>query len=93
MRRELGLPMTREWGSYILPHSLASFARARGAAAWDLAGQMGHRMAATTEIYADGTLYETAGAPISTIIADLEQRCTQALRPRCAQLGANACSA
>jgi integrase len=93
MRRELGLPMTREWGPYILRHSLASFARARGASAWDLAGQMGHRMAATTEIYADGTLYETAGSAISSIIADLEQRCPQALRPRCAQLADQTSSA
>ena len=42
MLTKLGLPMGREWRSYLLRHSLTTLARNRGATKWDLEGFMGH---------------------------------------------------
>lgn len=42
MLTKLGLPMGREWRSYLLRHSLTPLARNRGATKWDLEGFMGH---------------------------------------------------
>ena len=50
MIKELGLPNHREYGPYLIRHSMASLFRGRGATARDLEGQLGHRTAGTTEI-------------------------------------------
>jgi integrase len=82
MRNEVGFPKGPEWGTYILRHSLANLVRARGATQWDLQGQMGHRVAGTTEIYAAGTLYITAQTALASVLHDLESIAPEALHRR-----------
>jgi integrase len=82
MRSEVGFPKGPEWGTYILRHSLANLVRARGATQWDLQGQMGHRVAGTTEIYAAGTLYITAQTALASVLHDLESIAPEALHRR-----------
>lgn len=72
MLTELKLPLTREWRSYILRHSLATLVRNRGAERWDLEGYMGHRAPSQTETYAHGD-FPTVVQALSGIIAEIER--------------------
>ena len=89
MLADLGLPEGREWQPYIVRHSMATLLRDHGAEAWDLSGQMGHRIAGTTEIYAASTLYTTAQAALAKVLAALEQAALGAMHRRRTGVGSN----
>ncbi|KQN00538.1 tyrosine-type recombinase/integrase [Sphingomonas sp. Leaf25] len=71
MLGELGFPTGREWRPYVLRHSLATMARKRGAAAWDLQGYMGHRLPSQTEVYAEGDFVSVQTA-LQSVIDEIE---------------------
>ena len=72
MLTKLGLPMGREWRSYVLRHSLATLVRNRSAEKWDLEGFMGHRAGSQTEVYAIGEFPSVVRA-LESIISDIEK--------------------
>lgn len=78
MLDELKFPTGREWQSYILRHSLATIARKRGAAAWDLQGYMGHLLPSQTEVYAEGD-FASVQTALQSVIDEIEQLAPGAL--------------
>jgi integrase len=72
MLTKLDMPTGREWKSYILRHSIATLARNRGAAKWDLEGFMGHSDGSQTEVYAIGEFPSVITA-LQSIIDDIEK--------------------
>ena len=89
MLDKLGLPGGREMQPYVVRHSMATLLRDRGATAWDVEGQLGHRTAKTTEIYAVSTLFVTAQTALASIIADLENLAPGAMHRRRVGVGSN----
>ncbi len=71
MLRNLNMPETKEWKSYVLRHSLATLVRNRGAERWDLEGFMGHRSGSQTKTYAIGD-FPTVVTALDSIISDLD---------------------
>ncbi len=89
MLAHIGLPTGRAYQPYVLRRSLATICRERGATHWDLAGHMGHSIAAQTESYAATTLYPTAQAALASVIAELEKLVPSALHRTCTGAGGN----
>jgi site-specific recombinase XerD len=82
MLDDLELPREREWMPYLLRRSLATELRGRGVDPWDLAGFMGHRVVATTEIYTGGGLYPTVASALHLVHGELASAVGDALTPR-----------
>lgn len=82
MLKALGLPVTREMKAYVIRRSMATLLRERGASAWDVEGQLGHRTAGTTEIYAISSLFPSAYKALTEILADLEKAAPGTLHRR-----------
>jgi hypothetical protein len=81
MRAHLGIP--KGWGPKLIRHSMASELRKRRVDPWELAGQLGHRVLKTSEIYAifDPDYLGTVQLAIADIVSDLEKSCGAALQP------------
>ena len=81
MRTHLGIP--KGWGPKLVRHSMASELRKRRVDPWELAGQLGHRVLKTSEIYAifDPDYLSTVQLAIADILSDLEKSCGAALQP------------
>lgn len=79
MRSELGIPAG--WGPKLIRHSMASELRRRRVDPWELAGQLGHRVLKTSEIYAiyDPDYLSTVQAGIDDVLADLRRSAGAAL--------------
>lgn len=73
MRETLKLPQS--WGPKLLRHSMATELRRRGVDPWELAGQLGHRVLKTSELYAayDPNYLSTVQAGIGDIVEDLRK--------------------
>ncbi|PAX06450.1 hypothetical protein [Sphingomonas lenta] len=82
MRTELRIPAG--WGPKLIRHSMASELRRRRADPWELAGQLGHRVLKTSEIYAiyDPDYLSTVQAAIDDVLADLRRSTGDMLPPR-----------
>lgn len=82
MLKSLGLPMTREMKPYVVRRSMATLLREHGASAWDVEGQLGHRTAGTSEIYAISTLFPTAYKALGDVLGQLEHAAPGAMHRR-----------
>ena len=73
MRETLKLPQT--WGPKLLRHSMATELRRRGVDPWELAGQLGHRVLKTSELYAayDPNYLSSVQAGIGDVVEDLKR--------------------
>ena len=79
MRSELGIPAG--WGPKLIRHSMASELRRRRADPWELAGQLGHRILRTSEIYAiyDPDYLSSVQGAINEVVGDLQKQSGVAL--------------
>lgn len=75
---ELDLPKSREWGAYILRHTLATLLRAKGADKWELQNFLGHART-TTDIYAV-SIYPSVTQALTAILDEIEQLSPGAIR-------------
>lgn len=78
MIAELDLPATREWGAYILRHTLATLLRQNGADKWELQNFLGHART-TTDIYAV-SIYPSVTQGLTAILDEIEQLSPGVLR-------------
>jgi hypothetical protein len=87
MRDDMHLPAS--WAPKFLRHSMSTHLRGRGVDPLELAGQMGHKILGTTEIYAiyDPKYLRTVHLGIEDIISDLERLAKVPLHPKCTQEG------
>lgn len=86
MKADLGLPAT--WAPKFLRHSMSTHLRGRGVDPLELAGQMGHKILGTSEIYAiyDPNYLRTVHLGIADIVSDIERVAKTRLHPSCTQL-------
>jgi phage protein U len=89
MRVTLKLPAG--WGPKLLRHSMATELRKRRVDPWELSGQLGHRVLATSETYAAFApdYLGTVQAGITDVFSELERLAGQAVHPSFTRAAAN----
>ncbi|MDB5683550.1 MAG: hypothetical protein JWM75_1248 [Sphingomonas bacterium] len=80
MLKELRLPLMDDYMPYVIRRSMATTLRESGVDPWQLAGQMGHRLLDTTEIYAlhSPSYLGTVQRAIEEVVSEILKRVPEA---------------
>lgn len=85
----LGLPLDREWRSYVLRHSLATLMRGAGVNRWELEAWLGHNSGSQTETYAVEENFAGLRAALHDLLGELGTRAPGALHRSSTGAGSN----